>query len=234
MWLTSTNTSAAFRLGDDDARKLAQGFSFFDAHDLQNLETGQAICRIEKANQDFNLSVPNAEDPTPGQAEITRQAVIAASRQKYATPRAEIEAAERARLRVPTSEPKTAEPRPALAPPPVEKPVEKPVRQSLRPAVGMPEPVPPPVDTDTGESQHTAIKETIGAEAVSRDYTVSYEELFPAVQGRADIVLRRGNQTIACQVTVTTPVRFEIESVRKFALPASLGLKKPLVPKVDK
>jgi hypothetical protein len=72
------------------------------------------------------------------------------------------------------------------------------------------------------ESEHLAIKEKIGSEAENLDYTVSYEEHFPPVQGRADIVLRRGNQTIICQVTVTTPVEFEAESICKF-LKTSIG-----------
>jgi hypothetical protein len=44
---------------------------------------------------------------------------------------------------------------------------------------------------------------------------VSYEEVFPTVQGRADIILRRGYKTIVCQVTVTTLVEYEVESIRK-------------------
>ena len=63
---------------------------------------------------------------------------------------------------------------------------------------------------------HTAIKDTVGNEAECLDYTVSYEEHFPTVQARADVVLRRGDQTIVCQVSATTPAEFEAESVRKF------------------
>ncbi len=63
---------------------------------------------------------------------------------------------------------------------------------------------------------HTAVKDTIGNEAECLDYTVSYEEHFPIVQARADVVLRRGDQTIICQVSATTPAEFEAESVRKF------------------
>ena len=67
-----------------DARALENGFSFFEARDLQNLETGQAICRVEKADGDFNLAVPFPEAVDPHEAQATRQAVIAASRAKYA------------------------------------------------------------------------------------------------------------------------------------------------------
>src|SRR5437667_591592 len=49
-------TRICFRLGDFDAQKLKEGFSFFDAQDLQNLGIGEAICRIERAEYDFNLN----------------------------------------------------------------------------------------------------------------------------------------------------------------------------------
>src|SRR5204863_369624 len=47
-------TRVCFRLGDADARKLREGFSFFESKDLQNLGTGEAICRVERAEYDFN------------------------------------------------------------------------------------------------------------------------------------------------------------------------------------
>jgi len=48
-------TRICFRLGDYDAKKLADGFSHFEAKDLQNLQVGNAICRVERAEFDFNL-----------------------------------------------------------------------------------------------------------------------------------------------------------------------------------
>lgn len=85
-------TRIVFRVGDDDARKLADGFASFEARDLQNLDTGQAICRVERSDFDFNLAVPLPAEPDEATAKARRQAIIAASQQKYATPRAEVEA----------------------------------------------------------------------------------------------------------------------------------------------
>ena len=62
--LSNPFTRVVFRVGDSDAKVLENGFSFFEARDLQNLETGQAICRVEKADGDFNLSIPRPVDPT--------------------------------------------------------------------------------------------------------------------------------------------------------------------------
>jgi hypothetical protein len=65
-------------------------------------------------------------------------------------------------------------------------------------------------------SSHTAIKNTIGDEAESMDYTVCYEEHFPSIEARADVVLRRGKQSIICQVSAKTPPKYEAKSVLKF------------------
>ena len=72
-------------------------------------------------------------------------------------------------------------------------------------------------DPDSRDEQHTKIKDKIRAEAESLDYTVSPGEVsFPEVHGRADIVLERGKRKIIGQVTVTTPVKYEVESIEKF------------------
>src|SRR5207245_1538421 len=99
---------------------LAEGFSFFEARDLQNLDIGQAVCRVERSDSDFNLSVPLPEEPTEANAQQRRQEVITASRQKYATPRADVEAmlakrAEPAALPLAAAEPPPTIPRPSEA-----------------------------------------------------------------------------------------------------------------------
>jgi len=118
--LTNPYTRICFRLGDDDARKLAEGFSFFNAKDLQNLSTGEAICRVERADWDFNLkAVPRlvipeqfawdksdlddlqkrcgtvvglVEKPDAGVLQNRREEIVAHSRDTYCRPRKEIEA----------------------------------------------------------------------------------------------------------------------------------------------
>jgi hypothetical protein len=86
--LSNAYTRVCFRVGDQDARKLENGFSSFDAKRLQNLGVGEAICRIERADHDFNLAVPMV--PRPDDDSI-RDEVIEHSRKTYATPRATVE-----------------------------------------------------------------------------------------------------------------------------------------------
>src|SRR5437660_7725314 len=93
--ISNPYTRICFRLGDDDARKLADGFSFFEARALQNLSTGEAIARVERSDFDFNLSVLPPSEPDEARAQERREQVVTASREKYGTPRAEFEAVER-------------------------------------------------------------------------------------------------------------------------------------------
>jgi hypothetical protein len=165
--MTHPYTRVVFRVGDDDAKKLAEGFSYFEAKDLRNLEAGQAICRIDRSDFDFNLSVPLPIMPGVDEAAARRQEVIKVSREKYATPRAEVEAMQ-AKSRAtpppdappPTSLPtRPAHPRPPTAPAPVFTPPPPPARAEppkptieKAPHVEMPPPIseilkaaPPPV-----------------------------------------------------------------------------------------
>lgn len=85
-------TKIVFKVSDSDAKRLAEGFSHFEARDLQNLEIGHAICRVERSDFDFNLTVPLPSAEENESAQARRTEVITASRRKYAMPRADVEA----------------------------------------------------------------------------------------------------------------------------------------------
>lgn len=110
--LSNPYTRIVLRVGDDDARKLADGFSYFDSRDLQNLETGRAVCRVEKADGDFNLQIPAGKDPSKEEAAESSRSVVAASRQRYATSRAEIAAALERKAREESEAPSAPSPAP--------------------------------------------------------------------------------------------------------------------------
>jgi len=114
----SVCTRIVLRVGDDDAKKLADGFESFDAKSLKNLEKYHAIARIERNDWDFNLALRKPE--LPDQAGSRKAEVIAASRAKYGTPRAEVEAAWLAGLGlkpVPANEPPEGVPKPTPSAP---------------------------------------------------------------------------------------------------------------------
>lgn len=238
--MTQPCTRIVFNVGDDDAKKLGDGFESFDSRSLKNLPKFHAIARVERNDFDFNLAIRKPELPGEAEAQSQREKIIVASRAKHATPRAEVEAMLLANLRSDSGKTKPPEP-PASRelPSSGRKSAPKPAAPAGAPAEARPPAsplmtampaLPPPMMPEVSElpkaaeipkapvesASHTMVKNTIGSEAETLDYTVSYEELFPAVQARADVVLRRGNQSIICQVSATTPPDFEAESVRKF------------------
>jgi hypothetical protein len=241
--LSNPYTRIVFRVGDADARALESGFSFFEARDLQNLETGQAICRVEKADGDFNLTVPLSEDPDPELGEATRQNVIAASRAKYATPRAEVEAALLEKLRSEDAAPK---PKPKPASPQAPKPLEMKVAEVPEPTVSEKEslaspappkpkseivntsittvPIPeqpivrerPPLrELGRGGAQHQAIQKRLKAAAEAMEFFARIEA--PILEGPkgVDLLLERSDISIACEIAISTTIDHEVGNVQK-------------------
>jgi hypothetical protein len=228
-------TRIVFRVGDADAKKLSEGFSFFQAQDLKNLEIGHAIARVERSDFDFNLAVPLPLIVDEADATKRRQEVITVSRAKYGTPRAQVEAA---LLRVfePERPAETVIPKPAVVdakppvpdqapvkmvppappPPPVVAPVEtkppalaeaKPPTVSERKA-----PVVPP-DLGRGGAQHKAIQQRIKQAAEKLGFRSVIEKQIP--EGSVDLLLERPDQTFACEISITTTIDHEIGNVQK-------------------
>ena len=54
--LSNPKIRICFRLGDNDAKRLESGFSYFEQSDLQSLDRGEAIMRIGSSTNDFNLT----------------------------------------------------------------------------------------------------------------------------------------------------------------------------------
>jgi len=276
--LSNSYTRIVFRVGDADAKALENGFSSFEARDLQNLKTGQAIARIEKADGDFNLSIPISEDVEPDQARTTRHAVIAASRAKYATARGEVEAALLAKLTPVEVKPEPAKAKPIIPPPTpkesepevveVEKPTDskkkvlppdpappqpvqdsdkkpakaekskRPEKEILPPVLPPePKPVPPPVapvaipveeapaapireaapprDLGRGGAQHQAVVYRVKEEAEALGFRSTIEKQVLDGKGSVDLHLERGDQTFACEISVTTTIDHEVGNVTK-------------------
>ncbi len=233
-------TRIVFRVGDEDAKKLAEGFSCFEARDLRNLEIGQAVCRVERSDYDFNLSIPAPEEINPVQAEATKQTVIAASRAKYGTPRAKIEAALLAKLdtderkpepplarmreREPQEIPKPAEakePAPAQVEPKQPGPVipepetAEPLKSTTAPAA-TPSPQPsPPRDLGRGGAQHQAIQQRLKKAAEELGFRATIEKPTPDGQGSVDLLVELMDSSIACEISVTTTIDHEVGNISK-------------------
>jgi hypothetical protein len=57
-------TRIVFRVVDEDARRVADGFAFFVAEDIVALGRGEAIVRAGRADQDFNSQIPTPKKAT--------------------------------------------------------------------------------------------------------------------------------------------------------------------------
>jgi hypothetical protein len=226
-------TRIVFRVGDDDAKKLGEGFACFEARDLKNLETGQAIVRVERSDFDFNLSVPMPDKLDEATATARRHEVITRSREKYGTPRAEVQAMlAKSRARVPTVEPpaspparpvvepskaaevpKTTEPLPVVAtvasPTPAVAEIPKP---KAKPPVSKHE---PPRDLGRGGAQHQAIQKRIKEAAETLGFRSIIEKPVLDGQGSVDLWLERTGQSIACEISISTTIDHEFKNVAK-------------------
>ena len=231
-------TRIVFRVGDDDAKKLAESFSYFEAKDLRNLETGQAIVRVERGDFDFNLTVPLPEKPDEAAATARRQEVITCSRKKYGTARADIEtqlAQSRATLdgqpvsrtisnpplalktSVPDRTPAHSEmPEPAGPPKAAVPPDKDEATPSKAPqTVTGGRPQGSPRDLGRGGAQHQATQKRIKEAAEGLGFRSINEKPVLDGQGSVDLRLERTGQEIACEISITTTIDHEVGNVAK-------------------
>lgn len=252
--MSNPSTRICFRVGDDDAWKLEGGFSFFEAEDLQNLETGEAIARVERADFDFNFTVPKSIESDPSVPFASRDEVIAASRARYAVPRKEVEAslrqiweAERplekhtpkpqeADQKATVPEPRTetplapvvtapTAPAPPASPPPAQIPPSLPVIPPVEPKrASSPDEKPRATTSELGRggAQHRAIQGRIKRAAEQLGFRSVIEKEVLDGQGSVDLLLERGDQVIACEISITTTIDHEVGNVSK-CLKAGFG-----------
>ena len=202
--LTNPCTRVCFRVGDIDAKRLADGFAFFDAPDLQALGIGEAICRVERADYDFNLKTLPLPAMEPGLASARREHIIAGSRARYGRARAEVE----------TLEPVVQE---------SETPV--PVLEGLtRTRTRKPRPVESLISADEtaaaplpgrGGPQHKYLQSLVRRWAEERGFQVSIEKTVLGGHGHIDVVLERAGCSVACEISVTTRAEHEVQNLTK-------------------
>ncbi|HEY4360350.1 MAG TPA: type IV secretion system DNA-binding domain-containing protein [Bryobacteraceae bacterium] len=204
--ISNPYTRVCFRLGDFDARKLEDGFSYFKAKDLQNLAVGEAICRIERAEYDFNLKITPLPAVEPEVAARRREQIIASSRERYATRREDVETLLRAGHSVAEEPSAPASRKTAKIRVPVPLPTEKLATEETLPAVATP---------GRGGEHHKYLQQLIKRWAEARGYAVTIEKSILDGLGSIDVALEKGNRSVACEVSVTTDPQHEVSNVQK-------------------
>jgi hypothetical protein len=218
--ISNAGTRVCFRLGDIDAKRFEDGFSYFEARDLQNLGVGQAIMRIERPEYDFNMTTLELNPPDLEKG--AKEAVIALSREHYGTSREAVEKTleylrgeqQQEEIRQPVEEVKREESvkmkqpvietektaqvieAPALDEKQKERTVEKLVRQKEL-------------------SQHRYLQTLIKRMAEARGYKATIEEPTPDGQGLVDVSMEKNGKRIACEIGVTTTRVWEVHNIEK-------------------
>lgn len=206
--LSNAYTRIVFRTSDSDAKALAEGFSFFEASDIQNLGIGEAIARIERQAFDFNLKVSKPKALDPSVAATSRLRVINASRQAFATPRHDVEASLYRSRRAPQDSAPAGPPR---TPEPAEK--QKPDTA----------PQPPPESGSApteqlrgrGGAQHKYLQSLIKRSAEDRGFRASIEQPVLDGHGHVDVLLERNGMRVACEISITTSASHEFDNLSK-------------------
>lgn len=229
--LTNPATRICFRVGDDDARKLAEGFASFAARDLQSLSVGEAICRIERADQDFNVRIPprpTVEDGTARRRQqairersrlaygVSREVVVALLAESYARSSEKKEESNPRRRQDPTREP-VAERRELPSPALVETLAAD---ASLTQDTGTETPRAKPrrameaASAGRGGAQHKYLQTLLKHLAEEKGFRASLEATLPA-GGRVDVLLERDGQKIAVEISITSTPEQELANLEK-------------------
>jgi hypothetical protein len=198
--LANAGTRICFRMGDTDAKRLQEGFSAFTVEDLQNLNTGEALVRVNTADHDFNIDViPFESDNNDATTDIAEY-----SRLTYSIP---------IKVYTPESEP-TQVPQP---------PISLISKEPAKPASVEPH------NTDNQSQhirEHRYLQTFIKKMAEEYGYKACLEVPTPDGAGLVDIVLEKESQIIAVEISVTTTAEWELHNIQKCL---SAGYEKILV-----
>ena len=227
--LANAHTRVCFRLSDQDAKKLESGFAHFTASDFQNLGTGEAICRVERAELDFNLRTSQPQATPDDAAQQIRDEVIRLTRERFAVPRAEVEAA-LAHSRgaeegegpfpggLPDDQRTRKRRRAAIEPEPnVVVPPNATSSTSDAEVVIVPPPsVSPPFERLSGRGgpEHQDLQRLIKQRTQDMGYKVTIEGQVLGARA-ADVALEKNGVSIACELCVTTGFVHELGNIRK-------------------
>ncbi|MCG3165627.1 MAG: hypothetical protein POELPBGB_01395 [Bacteroidia bacterium] len=220
--LSNPATRVCFRCGEEDAKQLANSFSSFDETDIQNLNTGQAIVRVERKDNDFNIAIPFIEAKNEKYAQLVRNKVAILSRSAYGKPREEVEEllaqslrfserkAETEKTEIPKQEAKQ-EPQPEQPkeqPQPEFKEADEAIQQKGKEFTEKEE-------QKREMREHRYLQELIKRIAEGYGFKAVIEEPTPDGKGRVDVGLIKDNLKIACEIAVTNTKEYEVGNIKK-------------------
>lgn len=215
--LANAGTRVAFRVGERDARFLAEGLSFFEASDLLGLRVGEAVARIETSEGDLNLRTRLLAPVPEDEGMARREEVVRLSRERYAV---RVEALE-TQASEEEAEPVHEEPSSSGEAPPV-PPKEvfvpaPPVPPTPKAPHGVaPRPKPAePAPLGRGGPEHQYLQGLVKRWGEEKGYRVTIEEPTPDGKGSVDVALRREGHSLACEISIASTAEQEVGNVEK-------------------
>jgi len=207
--IANAGTRICFRLGDNDARKFEGGFSYFDAMDLQNLTTGEAIIRTERPENDCNMTTIPVSELDAETARLNTEISVLSSRRTYGTPKEEVEAMLRELHGVPEQTIQREEP---IVKQLIHEPISKPEPREIKEVE-----LTHTFNTEERkqETQHRYLQTLIKKMAESRGYKAITEEPTPDGKGRVDVSLERNGRKIAVEIKDTSKDEWELQNIEK-------------------
>ncbi|WP_041598997.1 type IV secretory system conjugative DNA transfer family protein [Hahella chejuensis] len=215
--LGNAHSRIVFRVGGNDARSLAQGFSVFDHQNIVSLGRGEALVRRGNMGNEVAIRTDYIEVPD---AFRQREALVSRSREKYGVAVSQIEQLFQERYV------RKEAPQKAVAPsrqePAEDQEKQKPAQHIKEPERAAPKtPTPPPAiqedaeekDTKRATTQHIYLQNLIKRLAEERGCRAVIEE--PCPGGVVDVALYRGKVKVACEISVTTDMKHELQNIEK-------------------
>lgn len=212
-------TRICFRLGDSDAQKFANGFSFFDTKHLQNLGVGEAIARVERAEYDFNLNTPLLPKVPETTANQRKAEVVRLTRENYATTRSEVEkqfSFYQEQLSPKTTEATGANTGDANVVEIKSEMFQTPTQEKLIPQEPNRQESNEADKTDENRnSQHQYLQTIIKRIGEKNGFVATLEKQVFGGIGKVDVALENDSYKVACEISFTNTVEYEIQNIQK-------------------
>ena len=208
--LANAGTRICFRLSDTDAKRLSEGFSHFESIDLQNLGVGEAIARIGRPDNDFNLETKRIENVLFNS--FNCNLVISKSREQFASPREEVE-----KLLMQSYDGIVFDSHEKIHKPEKYNIIEEPKVEIEKssPREFVDETAKEVIVKREEQSKHRYLQTLVKRMAESRGYVSTIEQPLSEGKGSVDVALERDGFRIAVEICVTTSKEWELHNISK-------------------
>ncbi len=224
--LSNPHIRLCFGIGDSDAKKLDSGFKHFEASHLTSLNVGEVIARIGGSENDFSMQTSPLENVDTRQSQMIKDFIIENSRNRYGKPINEVEKLINQAL---SFEEKTKTKQPIVIEDELikQETIQESKKQSPLSRNEQTKTLDTTPDIEVQKDafieqeeiskqhrEHHYLQTLIKKQAQDRGFRVTLEKEIHDGK-RIDIVLENEKLKIACEISVTNTVSYEVENIKK-------------------